>query len=59
LNLTTASDMESGAFQTPDVGGGIGLRLKLNKISDTNIAIDFAVGAEGSKGVFFGTGEAF
>ena len=59
LNLTTATDMESGAFQTPDVGGGIGLRLKLNKISDTNIAIDFAVGAEGSKGVFFGTGEAF
>src|SRR5215203_7369077 len=34
LNLTTATDMESGAFQTPDVGGGIGLRLKLNKISD-------------------------
>jgi hypothetical protein len=58
LNLTSASDA-TGGLQSPDPGGGVGLRLKLNKRSDTNITIDFGFGVEGSKGVFFGTGEAF
>jgi hypothetical protein len=58
FNLTTATD-STGGLQTPNPGGGFGLRLKLNKHSDTNIAIDVGFGAEGSKGVFFGTGEAF
>lgn len=59
LNLTSASDPVTGVLQTPDPAGGVGLRIKLNKHSDTNIAIDFGYGAEGSHGVFFGTGEAF
>jgi hypothetical protein len=59
LNLTSASDPVTGVLQTPDAAGGVGLRIKLNKHSDTNIAIDFGYGAEGSHGVFFGTGEAF
>ena len=58
FNLTSASD-ETGTLQSPNPGGGVGLRLKLNKHSDTNIAIDVGFGSEGSKGVFFGTGEAF
>ena len=37
----------------------MGLRIKLNKHSRTNIGIDFGFGVEGSNGVFFGTGEAF
>jgi outer membrane protein assembly factor BamA len=59
VNLTSASDGATGVLQTPDPGGGVGIRLKLNKNSNTNIGIDFGVGAEGSNGVFFGTGEAF
>jgi hypothetical protein len=59
LNLTSASDDTGGGLQSPDLGGGAGIRLKLNKHSDTNITIDFGLGAEGSSGVFFGTGEAF
>jgi surface antigen Omp85-like protein len=59
LNVTSTSDAVSGALQTPNPGGGVGIRIKLNKNSNTNIAIDFGIGAEGSKGVFFGTGEAF
>ena len=59
LNITSSSDAASGALQTPDPGGGVGLRIKLNKHSDTNIGIDFGFGVEGSNGVFFGTGEAF
>jgi hypothetical protein len=58
LNLTSASD-STGAFQSPDPGAGVGLRVKLSKNSNTNITIDLGFGAEGSKGVFFGTGEAF
>lgn len=58
LNLTSAAD-STGAFQAPDPGYGLGLRIKLNKHSNTNITIDYGFGAEGSKGVFFGTGEVF
>jgi outer membrane protein assembly factor BamA len=59
VNFTSSSDAVSGALQTPNPGGGVGIRIKLNKNSNTNIGIDFGIGAEGSKGVFFGTGEAF
>jgi hypothetical protein len=59
LNLTSASDVLTGSLQTPNPGGGAGIRIKLNKHSDTNIGVDFAFGSEGSNGIFFGTGEAF
>jgi outer membrane protein assembly factor BamA len=58
LNLTSAAD-STGAVQAPDPGYGLGLRIKLNKHSNTNITIDYGFGAEGSKGLFFGTGEVF
>jgi hypothetical protein len=58
FNLTSASDSLTG-LQSPDPGGGVGLRIKLNKHSRTNIGVDFGFGVEGSNGVFFGTGEAF
>ncbi len=58
LNLTSAAD-SAGDFQAPDPGYGLGLRIKLNKHSNTNITIDYGFGAEGSKGIFFGTGEVF
>jgi hypothetical protein len=59
VNLTSVTDPLTGTLQSPDPGVGAGLRIKLNKHSNTNITIDFAVGAEGSNGVFLGTGEAF
>ncbi|HEU4649581.1 MAG TPA: BamA/TamA family outer membrane protein [Gemmatimonadales bacterium] len=59
LNLTSASAPGARTLPSPDLGGGIGLRVKLNKHSDTNITIDFAAGAQGSGGIFLGTGEAF
>ena len=40
-------------------GVGLGLRIKLNKRSTTNITLDYAVGVEGANGLFLGTGEAF
>lgn len=44
------------AFQP---GYGTGLRIKLNKLSNTNLAIDYAFGTEGSKGLFITVGEVF
>lgn len=38
---------------------GPGLRIKLNKVSRTNIAVDYGIGREGSKGLFVNVGEIF
>ena len=40
-------------------GGGIGLRIKMNKYSNTNVAIDYGFGVGGSHGFFFNLGEVF
>lgn len=38
---------------------GLGLRIKVNKHSNTNIAIDYGFGADGSRGFFVNLGEVF
>ena len=40
-------------------GIGSGLRLKLNKSARTNLAIDYGIGAGGSRGLYFNLNEAF
>ncbi len=45
--------------KTPTPGGGVGLRIKINKLSNTNLAIDYGWGVEGSHGFFFNLGEVF
>ncbi len=40
-------------------GGGIGIRLKMNKYSNTNLGIDYGFGVGGSHGLFFNLGEVF
>jgi hypothetical protein len=40
-------------------GFGAGLRIKVNKHSNTNIAIDYGFGADGSHGLFVNLGEVF
>ena len=40
-------------------GGGVGLRIKINKFSNTNLGIDYGFGLEGSRGFFFNLGEVF
>jgi hypothetical protein len=40
-------------------GGGVGIRIKINKFSNTNLAIDYGFGVEGSRGFFFNLGEVF
>lgn len=40
-------------------GGGFGLRIKFNKFSNINAAIDYGFGIGGSNGIFFNLGEVF
>ncbi|MDP4223176.1 MAG: BamA/TamA family outer membrane protein [Bacteroidota bacterium] len=40
-------------------GGGFGLRIKVNKFSDTNLCIDYGFGVRGSRGFFLNLGEVF
>ena len=40
-------------------GEGLGLRIKINKYSNTNLAIDYGIGIGGSHGFFFNLGEVF
>jgi len=41
------------------VGYGPGLRVKLSKVSKTNVDIDYGFGNQGSKGLFLTIGEVF
>jgi outer membrane protein assembly factor BamA len=40
-------------------GYGAGLRVKLNKFNNTNLAIDYGFGLDGSQGLFINLGEVF
>jgi len=50
------SEGEGGVFSP---GEGVGIRLKLNRFSKTNIAVDYGFGLDGSRGFFFNIGEVF
>ena len=58
-NLESFTDINTWQFGSPAPAGGLGLRIKLNKYSRTNIAIDYGWGRQGSHGFFINLGEAF
>lgn len=58
-NAETFSAGPATALETIQPGIGPGLRIKLNKISKTNISIDYGFGSHGSKGLFINIGELF
>jgi len=59
LNATATTEPESGIFGTTDLAGGVGLRIKFSKHTDTNLTIDHGWGKFGSKGFFLGMSEVF
>jgi hypothetical protein len=59
LNATATTEAESGVFGRTDLGGGVGLRIKFSKHTDTNLTIDHGWGMSGSRGFFLGMSEAF
>jgi hypothetical protein len=59
VNAESFSAAQGTAMQSIQPAFGPGLRIKFNKISKTNIAIDYGFGREGSKGLFINVGEIF
>jgi len=58
-NMQSVSEMQGKPLQSLLPGYGAGIRIKLNKHSNTNIAIDYGIGQGGSKGIFMNLGEVF
>jgi hypothetical protein len=58
-NLQSVTDWPSNKFRSIIPAEGLGLRIKLNKHSNANLAIDYAFGKEDSRGFFFSIGEVF
>ena len=59
VNAESFSAAEGTRLQAVQPAFGPGLRIKLNKVSRTNIAIDYGIGLQGSRGVFINVGEIF
>jgi len=59
LNGESLSAAPGTRLQGIQPGFGPGLRIKLNKVSKTNICIDYGFGREGSNGLFIDVGEIF
>jgi hypothetical protein len=59
VNLTASSNSAGGAFDAPDPGYGIGLRLKFNKRTNTNASVDASRGQDNTTRFFFGLQEVF
>ena len=58
-NVQSVSNMKTMVFDKAYPAIGSGIRLKINKFTNTNLSIDFAVGVKGSKSIFFNLGETF
>ena len=59
VNGSSFSAAPGTSLQSIQPGFGPGLRIKLNKLSKTNVSIDYGFGREGSRGLFINVGELF
>jgi outer membrane protein assembly factor BamA len=59
VNVSSFSKNDAVDFERAVFGGGLGLRIKVNKKTESNLALDFGVGEEGSHGLYFAFNEAF
>lgn len=58
MNVSSASEFETQDFKYWQVGGGVGIRAKLNKYSNANVAIDLGF-SENFWSVWINVGEMF
>ncbi|MBS4042555.1 MAG: BamA/TamA family outer membrane protein [Chitinophagaceae bacterium] len=58
-NAQSFTEIGSKKFERIIPGFGTGIRLKFNKDSRTNLAIDYGFGIDGSGGIFVNLGEVF
>ena len=59
INAETLSAEPGTKLQSIQPGFGGGLRIKLNKKSQTNLSLDYGFGTQGSNGIFINIAEAF
>jgi hypothetical protein len=59
MNMTSTTLPNGGKFGAPDFGAGVGMRLKFNKTTDTNLSADAGWGQDGSARLFLGLQEVF
>jgi hypothetical protein len=59
LNATNANNYQQNLFNKTAFGFGGGLRLQMDKLSRTNLGIDFGIGSDHSGGVYFNLQETF
>ena len=61
VNVESASNKSQNVklLDFIEPAGGIGIRIKFDKYSRTNLCVDFALGRYGSSGVFMNIGEFF
>lgn len=59
INLQNFSSDLSQQYSKIFPGYGAGIRIKLNKFSDTNLCLDYGFGENGSRGLFVNLGEVF
>lgn len=57
-NINSAGSPNRGLFRKWDIGGGAGLRIKLDKWSNSNISLDYAI-SKNYRGIYFTIGEYF
>ena len=58
-NMQSVSERQGKPLQSIIPGYGAGIRIKLSKHSNTNVAIDYGIGQGGSRGIFMNLGEVF
>lgn len=58
MNISSASEFETQNFQYWQVGGGMGIRAKFNKYSNSNVAVDFGF-SQNYWSVWLNIGEVF
>lgn len=59
VNAQSVTDWPSNQFTRVHPAMGLGLRIKLNKKSNTNLSIDYGFGLDGSRGLFINLAELF
>jgi hypothetical protein len=58
-NVESVTDWPSNKFEVLYPAIGAGLRIKVNKHSNTNVCLDYGFGLNGSNGLFINLGEVF
>ena len=59
VNGTSTMDPDTGIFSRLDHGAGVGLRIKFNKNTSTNLCLDYGWGRDDSHYFFLGMTEVF